>query len=274
MNRLHLKILLCVSMLVDHAALCFLELDSIPYIVCRAFGRIAMPIVCFLLVEGFFHTRNKLKYGLRLGVFALISEIPWIMLVARQRVQLFDFVEAQGYENFSELPVEIQSIQIDRVLMLFDVLFTLLACLMMLWGIEGVRERHEKKRQNKPQMPQNTAFDKVGMILSQLSIVFVTIFITYLLQMDYWIMGPMYVLSFYYARKDRGAQVLVGAVIAVMYGTGIPSIIGGLLGILALKFYNGKMGYDIANSAKIKYSFYMFYPLHLAILVLVRYVIM
>ena len=37
-------------------------------------GRIAFPVFCFLLVEGFFHTHNLKKYFLNLGIFAVISE--------------------------------------------------------------------------------------------------------------------------------------------------------------------------------------------------------
>lgn len=45
--------------------------------ICEALGSIAFPLFCFLIAEGFMHTRERVRYGVRVGAFALLSEIPY-----------------------------------------------------------------------------------------------------------------------------------------------------------------------------------------------------
>ena len=73
LNSFQLKWIAIITMLIDHVG-AILFPTQIGF---RIIGRFSFPIFCFLLVEGFHHTRNVKKYMVRLGLFALISEIPY-----------------------------------------------------------------------------------------------------------------------------------------------------------------------------------------------------
>ena len=80
-----LKWIAIISMLIDHFAVAvYSQLENYQmgvYTLMRGIGRIAFPIYCFLLVEGFCHTHDIMKYIKRCFIFALISEIPFDLAV-------------------------------------------------------------------------------------------------------------------------------------------------------------------------------------------------
>ena len=86
-----LKVIAMVAMVIDHVAAYLLRYDHdftvalftvgskhiSWYFLMRCIGRLAFPLFAFLLVEGFLHTRDRMKYGRNLLIFTLLSEIPY-----------------------------------------------------------------------------------------------------------------------------------------------------------------------------------------------------
>ncbi len=92
MSSFLLKIIACFTMLIDHIGYVFFPTAT--YL--RIIGRIAMPIFAFQIGIGFKKTRCKYKYILRMFICALISEIPFLLML-----------NANSFPNLSNLTLNI-----------------------------------------------------------------------------------------------------------------------------------------------------------------------
>ena len=80
MSAFILKIIALSVMIIDHSGAVFEPLFDVTLL--REIGRIAFPVFIFFIAEGCRHTRNIKLYMLRLGFFALISELPFDLATA------------------------------------------------------------------------------------------------------------------------------------------------------------------------------------------------
>lgn len=78
-----MKLIAVASMIIDHTAyMVYTKGLMAPalYEILRGIGRIAFPIYCFLLVNGFDKTSDRTRYASRLILFAAVSQLPYSML--------------------------------------------------------------------------------------------------------------------------------------------------------------------------------------------------
>lgn len=74
-----LKTLAYVTMLIDHAGLCFFP----DLLWLRAIGRISAPIFAYGIANGYWYTKQKgteTRYLMRIGLFTFASQIPYAMM--------------------------------------------------------------------------------------------------------------------------------------------------------------------------------------------------
>ncbi len=224
-------------------------------------GRIAFPIFAFMLVEGYFHTRSFKKYLLRMLIFALISEIPFNLMMG-------------GIIN-----------PFDQ-----NVMWTFLLALLGMKLMDKIKGRWRKVFDNQKAKTTNSKYGV--MILATLgygALIALVVGLFYVLGMitfvDYHGEGILMVFAFFILRGRKWWNYI--AQFIAMYYINVtllgslyyPVSIGGfkfdfyqqafgLLALIPIWLYRGKQGY---HSKPFKYFCYAFYPAHMLLLVCIGY---
>lgn len=198
----------------------FLALQNIPLFI---IGRLAFPIFAFLIANGAYYSKDLKKYTSRILLFAVISQVPYILV---QRTQNPDFWE-------------------------LNILFTLLFGLSVILIYKS----------------SVNVFIKWAIIISVL-------LAADFLRVDYGLPGVLAVLFFFIFYKNKiGLVISQVAIFILLHAIYFPSqevlrslspyyllhtVPLALLALVPIYFYNGQEG------RKMKYLFYIYYPLHLA----------
>ena len=265
-----MKRIAIIAMFIDHMTLCFLEvardskghrimntfaagktLDSIG----RGIGRLAFPIFCFLIVEGFLYTRNRWKYLIRLLVFAAVSQVPFCLLV---------FPNSQKRHA--------------------DTIFTLAAGYILIWIVETLAgyfkvndflparrsryieadEGYEGDKRAVLTLPARLDkkwFRAVLFLVPSLAAGFGICWLARWFGFDYSYGGVICILLLYLLYRYR--EYSIGAAWAWLTNYNHNELLA-ITGFWLIWCYNGKRG------KQNKYFFYLFYPGHLILLYLIR----
>lgn len=172
-------------------------------------GSIAFPLFCFLISEGFFYTKNRKRYFVLMGTFALLSEIPLDLAFFRSDAIVENtFPFYWRYQN---------------------VFFTLLLGLIALWCIEKFKPVSKQKNKK-----------IIGSLLQVICVVGLAVTAS-IIHSDYEAYGVLLIVAFYLCRKNRLYQMLTFLLVYTVC-TGVQPAFPEFTSILILLFYNGQRG--------------------------------
>lgn len=234
-DAFQMKVFALILMLMDHLLSAFPQVFPIWF---HPLSRVVSPIFAFLLVEGFFHTRNRLKYNIRLFGWAAFMQVGnMIMNIALQS----------------------KNITIHN-----NIFLTLALGLTIINIIEYSKSK--------------TGANKIMLIILSILLLPLSILteggmtvIPFIL-LTYWLRGK--------TKKQIIAYVILSIILFAMSYVPYPTVEetismlmynSDFLFILVVPFilmYNGERG---MNNKFSKYLFYVFYPLHLWILAIIKF---
>jgi len=267
MSAFLLKLIALITMMIDHIGVVYQPLFDVSLY--RFIGRIAFPIFVFFIAEGCRRTSNIEKYVLRLGLFALISELPFTLAMAplvRTPNGIFDL---GAYNLFSNQNVFFTFFLGTVCVYLYQEFrdgLKQLICIILIPFIVYLGNR------------LNTDFGSAGVLFVfilyiipysdqkegesiQLSAVGKTLRIAALFCMLYF----LYVIDIGLFNPMRGIIQSYGVLHLVEMLPDIQFMLYSCIALVILAFYNNKRGRPQ------RWIFYAFYPFHLLVLGFIRY---
>lgn len=237
LNSNALKMIAIIAMTIDHIA--WLVFPDYPHevlpVILHIIGRLTCPIMCYFIAEGYHYTKNIRKYTCRLFVFAVISHFAYIFASA-------DFVDWKSFIPF----------YYGNILNQTSVIWPLA------WGLVMLRIVNSEK------IPKQWV--KTVLILLICLVTFPS---------DWSCIASLCILAFGTNRGKLKTQsvwlIIYVAIYAAVYCFAIDWVyglvqMGVVLAIPFIKLYNGKRGKNPRVNKIMKWFFYIYYPLHLAIL--------
>ena len=227
-----LKIIAVILMVIDHVGFTFFP----SVMILRYIGRLAMPVFAFMIAEGCRYTKDKLRYFLTIAVLGTVCQIVYFVF--------------------------------DPSAYLYNILITFSLAILVVYALSFMKKSLlETGVSVKVKALSITAF--IGVIAG------VYVF-CYFFFVDYgfWgVMLPAFASLFDFRNiSNEKAKILdkliirvltfaVGLAVFVFTSGMLDFTVYSLFSIILLLLYNGERG-----KAKMKYFFYVFYPLHLVII--------
>ena len=203
-------------------------------------GRLTFPIFAFLIVEGYFHTRNLKKYVQRLLLFAVLSEIPFNLAMGSSVIYpihqnvLWSFLIAIGLIYWNEKAKASRKLW-QRILV---------GCVTVVLGyILGIVTMVD--------------FYHAGIL---------TVLVFYFFRQGKWwsYIGQFACLWYINMEMLGGFSYMITFMGQTLF---VPRQGFALLALIPIWLYRGKKGY---HSKWLQYFNYAFYPVHLLILGLIK----
>lgn len=242
LNSNALKFIAIFAMTLDHIAWAVFPgypTDALPVIL-HIIGRITCPIMCFFIAEGFYYTKDIKKYTARLFVFAVISHFAYIFASN-------SFVDWKSFIPFYY----------------GDILNQTSVMWPLAWGLVMLRIEKSQKIKN--------VWLKMLLVLLICIVSFPS---------DWSCIASLCVLAIGSNRDNFKKQMIwmtgFVAIYSIVYLFSFDLVygviqMGVVLSVPLLMMYNGKRGKNPKVNKIMKWFFYIYYPLHLFIIGVIKY---